>query len=132
MPACATHKETTDHTHLGNLISPVPDTDFRDYLDEVAELIRVAPEIVGKIEKDLDSHAQEKKRMRLEDQKFFEARTDDLPQLDIAESDLVTEDLPLAVGRPRMPACAVYVFMMLRGFLGSLSSKRVPDKKVKE
>jgi hypothetical protein len=123
MPACATHKETTDHTYSGNLILPVPDTDFRNYLDEVAELVRFAPEIVGKIEEDLESRARKKKRLRLEDQKFFEARTDDLPELDIAESDLVTEDLSIAVGRPRMSAYAVYVFMMLRSFLGSLSSK---------
>ena len=123
MPACATHKETTDHTHLSNLILPVPDTDFRDYLDEVDELLRFAPEIVGKIDEDLDSRARKKKRLRLEDQKFLDERTDDLPEFKITERDLETDELNLAVGRPRMSGYAVYVFMMLRGFLGSLSSK---------
>ncbi len=37
----------------GNLILPVPDTDFREFLDEVEELARFAPEIIGAIEKDL-------------------------------------------------------------------------------
>lgn len=85
MPACATPEETTDFPCSGNLILPVPDTDFRDYLDEVDELVRFAPEIVGKIEKDLDAHAQEKKRLRLEDRRFLAAQTNDLPELDIAE-----------------------------------------------
>ena len=33
-----------------NLFLPVPDTDFRDFLDEVAELARFAPEIITAID----------------------------------------------------------------------------------
>jgi hypothetical protein len=122
MPACATHQETTDIPCSGNLILPVPDTDFRDYLDEVDELVRFAPEIVGKVEKDLDAHALKKKRLRLADRKFFESQTDDLPELAVTERNILAEDLGLEVGRPRMSGAAVYLFLMLRGFLGSLSS----------
>jgi IS5 family transposase len=123
MPACATHKETTGISSFGNLILPVPDTDFRDYLDEVDELVRFAPEIVEEIEKDLDRHARKKKRLRLEDRKFFESQTGDLPELDITERNMLAEELDLAVGRTRMPGYSVYLFLMLRGFLGSLTSK---------
>lgn len=123
MPACATRKDTTDIPWPGNLILPIPDTDFRDYLDEVDELVRFAPEIVVEIEKDLDAHAREKKRLRLADRKFQEGQTDDFPQVDIAERDISAEELNLAVGRTRMSGYAVYLFLMLRGFLGSLSSK---------
>ncbi len=123
MPTCATREKTTGIPCSGNLISPVPDTDFRDYLDGVDELIGFAPEIAVEIEKDLDSHARKKKRLRLEDRRFFEGRTADLPELDITERGLAVEELTLGVGRPRMSGYAVYVFMMLRGFLGSLSSK---------
>ena len=123
MPARATHKETTDIPWSGNLILPVPDTDFRDYLDEVDELAGFAPEIAGRIEEDLDAHARKKKRMRLEDRKYFESQTGDLPQLDITECDILAGELDLAVGRTRMSAYAVYLFLMLRGFLGSLTSK---------
>lgn len=123
MPACAAPRKTTEIPWSGNLISPVPATDFRDYLDELDELVGFAPEIVGEIEKDLDSHARKKKHLRLEDRKFFESRTGELPKLDIAERNIPAEELDLAVGRPRMPGYTVFVFMMLRGFLGSLSSK---------
>ncbi len=123
MPACATHEKTSGISCSDNLIPPVPDTDFRDFLDELDELIRFAPEIVGEIDQDLDSHGRKKRRLRQEDRKFFESRTADLPELDILERDLAVDELSLAVGRPRMSAYAVYVFMMLRGFLGSLVSK---------
>lgn len=102
---------------------PVPDTDFRDYLDEVDELIGFSPEIVAEIEKDLDAHAKKKKHMRLEDRKFFESQTGDLPQLNVTECTILAEELALAVGRTRMSGYAVYLFLMLRGFLGSLTSK---------
>jgi len=123
MPVCATPNKTNDPFVPGNLFLPPPDTDFRDYLDEVDELLRFAPEIVEAIEGDLDTHAREKKRMRMEDRKFFESRTADLPQLDIRERAILADELSLAAGRPRMPADAVYLFLMLRGFLGSLTSK---------
>lgn len=123
MPVCATQEELTAIPLPGNLLLPVPDTDFRDYLDEVDELIGWAPEIVDAIDRDLDAHARQKKHLRMEDRKFFESRTEDLPRLDITERNIVAEELSLAVGRPRMPGYAVYVFLMLRGFLGSLTSK---------
>ena len=113
----------TDSTLPINLILPVPDTDFRDYLDEVDELVEFAPEIIGAIEQDLDTHARKKKLLRMKDRKFFESVTDDLPQLDIAEHNILADQLGLAVGRPRMSGYAVYLFLMLRGFLGSLTSK---------
>jgi hypothetical protein len=125
MPACATHEKTTRISLSGNLISPLPDTDFRDYLEEVDELIRFAPEIAAKIDQDLDAHARKKKRLRQEDRKFFESRTADLPELNVPERELAADELSLAVGRPRMPAYTVFLFMMLRGFPGSLSSKPI-------
>ena len=123
MPTCATEEKKSDSTPLSNLIVPVPDTDFRDFLDEVEELARFAPEIIEAIEKDLDANAREKKKLRLEDRRFFEGRTADLPELDIEERNILAAELNLAAGRPRMPAYAVYVFVMIRGFLGSLTTK---------
>ena len=68
-------------------------------------------------------HAREKKKLRLEDRRFFEGRTAELPELDIEEENILAAELNLGAGRPRMPAYAVYVFVMLRGFLGSLTTK---------
>ena len=124
MPACATQEKITKQPAISNLFLPVPDTDFRYFLDEVAELLRFAPEIITAIERDLDAHAREKKKLRLADRKFFESQTEDLPQLGIEDGELVSEALRLGQGRPRMGAEAVYVFLMLRGFLGSLSTKQ--------
>jgi len=123
MPACATQEKVGENVCVGNLILPVPDTDFREFLDEVQELARFAPEIIEAIEKDLDRYAREKKSLRLADKKFFESRTDDLPAMNIRERNVLAEELQLAVGRPRMPGYAVYVFLMIRGFLGSLTTK---------
>lgn len=123
MPACATQKKITESKPLSNLILPLPDTDFRDFLDEVDELSRFAPEIIDSIEKDLDSYARKKKKLRLEDRKFYESQTEDLPEINIKERNILSEELQLAVGRPRMQAYTVYVFLMIRGFLGSLTTK---------
>ena len=123
MPACATPQKIHETVCCGNLILPVPDTDFRDFLDEVEELTRFAPEIITAIEKDLDRHAREKKILRQADKKYVESQTDDLPSMNIRERNVLAEELDLAIGRPRMPGCAVYVFLMIRGFLGSLTTK---------
>lgn len=123
MRACATQGKIVERFPVGNLILPVPETDFREFLDEVDELARFAPEIIEAIEKDLDCYAREKKKLRLADKKFFESRTHDLPELNIEERDFLVEELRLAVGRPRMCAYSVYIFLMVRGFLGSLTSK---------
>jgi len=123
MTACATEWKIDENVSVGNLILPVPDTDFRDFLEEVANLARFAPEIIEAVERDLDRHAQDKKSLRLADRKFLESRTGDLPGMDIAERNILAEELQLAAGRPRMPGYSVYVFLMVRGFLGSLTSK---------
>ena len=60
MPACATQKMIADEPTISNLFLPVPDTDLRDFLDEVDDLARFAPEIITAIEADLDAHARKK------------------------------------------------------------------------
>ena len=96
---------------------------YLNFLDEVEELAGFAAQIIEAIEKDLDAHAREKKKLRLEDRRFFEGRTAELPELDIG---LATE-LKLAMGRPRI---TVYVFLMTRGFhdeTGTAVSARVDE-----
>jgi len=123
MPACATPQEITKPPGASNYLVPVPDTDFREFLAEVDQLARWAPEILMQIQADLDAHARRKKHLREEDRRFYEGRTEDLPALEIAPREMEAEELRLETGRPRMSALLVYVFVMIRGFLGSLSSK---------
>jgi hypothetical protein len=124
MITCATKKTISKSTPIYKLIFPVPDTDFRNFIDEVDELAEFAPKIINEIEKDLDANARAKKKLRLEDRKFFESQTPDLPKLHVAEVELLADELEIGVGRPRMSAELVYLFLMIRGFLGgSLASK---------
>lgn len=124
MPTCATQQKLAETAPIYNLILPVPATDFRDFLDEVDKLPRFAPKIIEEIEKDLDANARAKKKLRLEDRKFFENRTLGLPDVHVEEAELLADQLEIGTGRPRMSAELVYLFVMIRGFLGgSLASK---------
>jgi hypothetical protein len=124
MPACATQRTIANQPAISNLFLPVPDTDLRDFLDEVDELAGFAPVIITAIKADLDAHARRKKKLRLEDRKFYESRTEELPGLGIEDGQVSIQELRLEEGRPRMPTEAVYMFLLLRGFLGSLSTKQ--------
>jgi hypothetical protein len=106
------------------LLLPVPDTDFREFLGEVTSLAGSFPEIITAINSDLENHAKLKKALRLADQKFFDSQTPDHPGLALAEGQIVPAELSLQAGRPRMQPLLVFVFLMLRGFLGSVSDKQ--------
>jgi IS5 family transposase len=124
MPACATQETIVERLPVGNLFLPVPDTDFRDFLDEVEELARFSPGIIEAIKQDLEANARTKKHLRLADRKFGESRTADLPDFHVEEAELLADELEIGTGRPRMSADLVYLFLMIRGFLGgSLASK---------
>ena len=68
-------------TAIPYLLLPVPDTDFREYLEEVRSLAKSFPEIIP-------------------------------------------AELSLHAGRPGMQPILVFIFMMLRGFLGSVTDKQ--------
>lgn len=118
-----THK-STDQSASPFLFLTLPNTDFRDYLLEVDLFIQNAPEITAAIERDLDAHARAKKLRRIQDRRFLENQTADLNGLDFTELELQPEELELKGGRPRMSAYLVFLFSMLRGFLGSLTSRQ--------
>lgn len=119
----ATQGRVAKTTHNSKLFIPVPDTTFRAFLEEIDTLYGKHPEIGMAIEKDLDVHAQKKKQLRLEDKLFYKNQVGSLPGVDIGDSIIKAEDLLLGIGRPRMEAYWVYIFLMIRGYLGSLSSK---------
>ena len=64
MVACAAQKKIAERVSVGNLILPVPDTGFRDFLDGIDELARFAPEIVAAVEADLSPESFKEKFTR--------------------------------------------------------------------
>jgi hypothetical protein len=107
-----------------NLILPIPNTDFRDFIEEVDGLSNKHPEIIARIEEDLDLNARKKKKLRIADKKFIEEMTLPLPDFTVKELEPKAESLELKIGRPRMSGELTYLFLMIRGFLGgSLASK---------
>jgi IS5 family transposase len=107
----------------GNLFLPVPDTDFRDLVEETRKLSELHPEILSSIEADQDAHALKKKELRLADKKFIAEQTSPLPQLDL-QTDNPVRAPGLEQGRPRLPAESLLIFMMIRGYLGSVSDQK--------
>ena len=79
MKACATHHNLPFSTPVGNLFLPVPDTEFRDFLEQIDELVRFAPLILESIDQNLDEHGKKKKKIRLADKRFVEELTGELP-----------------------------------------------------
>ena len=120
----AAHRNIPSSTTIGNIFLPVPDTEFRDFLAQIDELVKYAPEIISAIERDLDEHGKKKKKIRLEDREFVKALTGELPGIQIDEYTVNDFELSLGMGRPRMPAYLVYVFLMIRGKIGSLTKQR--------
>jgi len=108
---------------IDNLILTAPKTEFCEFLSEIDDLVKLAPEILVAIERDLNSHAKEKKKLRLADKEFFQAQTMALPDVVAEAVSLEAKDLELEVGRPRMSAYLVYIFLMARGYCASVTSK---------
>ena len=67
-----------------------------------------------------------KKEIRRAEQRWQAAQTPALPGLS-TETTAATE-LTLASGRPRMPAEMAYVFLVLRGYLGSTGDQEARDR----
>jgi len=104
MKACAAHHNLPPYTIVGNLFLPVPDTEFHDFLLQIDEFIRFAPEILEAIDQDLDKHGIKDKKKRLVDKRFLEEMTGELPGIQLEKYPVNDFELKLNVGRPRMSA----------------------------
>ena len=106
-----------------------PDTDMKKVLDQALDLAARNPEILTRIATDQDGLGLAKKRLRLADQRWERSQMLPLPGLSVEEAPPSTLDRVLLLeGRPRMPAEAVYVFSVLRGYLGSISDQEARDR----
>jgi hypothetical protein len=122
-------------------------TKFSEILREGFALLHKNPEILEKIERDLDIHGIEKKEKRNADRAWKDNHTRSL-ELEIEENVKYEEcqedtesssdddaesfdEYPgdqLGIGRPRMKAKTVFLFMLYRGYFGSVTDARSADR----
>jgi IS5 family transposase len=107
---------------INGLFLPVAETAFRDYLSVCEELIEREPEILEMVNRDLDRKAKEEKKCRLDDKEWKDRHTKTFPWAEENQEEIVAEELELKVGRPRMSAYLVFMFTMVRGYLGGIKS----------
>jgi len=106
-----------------------PDTNMKQVLDQALDLAARNPEILTRIAADQDALGIAKKQLRLADQRWTRAQMLTLPGLPVEEAiPSPLDDVSLLEGRPRMPAEEVYVFSVLRGYLGSISDQDARDR----
>lgn len=105
---------------VSSLLLVLPDSEFAEYCIEAHKLVEREPEILERIDEDLDRYAREKKRLRILDKQWEERNQPALPALEISEEEIDVNKLKLGIGRPRMSAYVVYMFMMGRGYYGGI------------
>ena len=104
------------------LLLSVPDSDFYDFCLQAHSLALREPEILERIEADLEGATKEKKRLRLLDQRWVEGQTRDLPTVQFESQPLTAAELKLGEGRPRLSAFVVFIFLMIRGYSGGFKT----------
>lgn len=105
------------------LFFSIPATKLLEILESAMELLRFRPEILERIHEDQIRLAKKKKKLRLEDKRYFQRRHMDLPGIVPDELEIDAETLNLETGRSRMHPQVVFLFMMVRGYFGSVTSK---------
>jgi hypothetical protein len=119
----ATQGNVREFDGINNLFLLAPDTEFHDFLNEIDDLAKFSPEILAELDRDLNHYGKEKKKLRLADKAFYQGRTPDLPRFQLEQVSLDWKDFELTIGRPRMPAYWVFVFLMIRGYKNSVTSR---------
>ena len=99
------------------------DSDFAYVIDEFLDLLHTFPEILERVEDDLDRHALALKQERITHRRAC-AGTSPLPGLEDLDrlGNPAPGDLKLGVGRPRMSAQDVLLCLVCRYFLDGVKS----------
>jgi hypothetical protein len=92
---------------------------------EALALAEAEPYLFELIEKDLDALAVAKKQRRLEEKSWYESQGKMLPGFEGSDDADWLNDLSLGMGRPRMPAVIVLVFLTVRGYVGGFKNRKV-------
>jgi hypothetical protein len=106
------------------LIPHIPDTDLSFLISEALAIGQANPAILEAIDLDRDVVALEKKRVRMEDNHWLRSHSQPGLGLDDDESLEGLSVVRLGVGRERMPALVVLVFLSLRGYFGGYKDRK--------
>ncbi|MEI8026308.1 MAG: transposase [Pseudomonadota bacterium] len=106
------------------LIPHIPDTDLSFLISDALALGHANPAILEAIDLDRDVVALEKKRVRMEDKQWLRSHGQHGLGLEDDESLEGLSVVELGVGRDRMPALVVLVFLSLRGYFGGYKDSK--------
>lgn len=107
-----------------NLFLTVEDTKFARFLEESFQIIEKHPRILEQIEADQTAHAKQKKHMRLRDKRWERNQQAKLEGVEHGEESLPEPgELDLKEGRPRTKPVVVYILLVVRGYLGGVSTE---------
>jgi len=121
--------KVTDFEVAGELFLCSVDTKLASIVEEALDLGTRHPVILEEMERDLGNYAKAKKRLRLKDKAWQANRTGLLPCLEIDPTDESNKNvLKLETGRPRMSAEVVLMFLVIRGYLGSVTDQKAADQ----
>ncbi len=112
------------------LFSTTPDTILKAILQKALNLANTYPVILTSIEKDQDALALKKKKIRNADKQYYANKTKSLfcDTTKYNSGEKKEEELELKVGRKRMEAIVVYIFIMIRGYFNSVTDKESTER----
>lgn len=102
----------------------IPDTEFSRLIAAGLDFGVRNPQILDAIDRDRDRVALAKKRERLKDQEWLASRGTRLPGFDVCDSPNWMAGLELGLGRERMPAIMVLLFILMRGYHGGFKDRK--------
>lgn len=108
----------------------VPDTNLAKLIKFSQETGSLYSEIYKRIDADLDRKGLEKKKIRIQDKMYLERQTgllsDEFSDLD----NSIPSVEKLGIGRPRISAKEVFIFICLRGYFNSVTSEEASERMV--
>ena len=119
-----THEDLTLEWLEKQVIITAPDVELGQFLSETREMWLKHPEILTRIDADLDRLGLGKKRVRVATKQYYEETTAELLTGDVR----CEAEERLEGGRPRMNAQVAFTCLMMRGLYGSVCSVDCLDR----
>ncbi len=112
-----------------NLFLGVPDTDLAKLIEGSQKTGRIYKDIYEKIDAELELKGLEKKKIRIQDQKYIDMQTGTLSD-EFEDTDIDYCPANLETGRPRITAEEVFIFICLRGYFNSVTDQEAAERMI--